>query len=1692
MNGRSKAMLLAAMAAAFGARAEWVWMEADAPTRASFKFSSVGWGNQKVLSQEKWLFLSADADKVKDAIGEAGTLDYAFETKSAGTFEVWNRIGYEHIRTTIEWRVDDGAWRANTKDDLTTDLMALQDWCEVAWARLGEVELQGGAHTLSIRIPAPFKDQERKQPDRVIYGSDALVVATKGEFVPNGPYRPDEEFQTAEDREALSRVFALPAPAGDARAELSLAGRWGYARWNEELDVPITDDVRTKPIEKLPDLTKLWWSSVAVPGARNDSRPDQNFAHRYLCRTKFSVPEAWRGGSLYLDIERINLISSVFVNGRHVASSDAAGVAFRCDITRFVKPGEDNELIVAIKDQYYALKPDGVDDGKGGRKSGDLRTMFNLPNGFLSGVQGVSWKLEYPTATCNWSGIFNEAKLVATAGRAYADDVYCIPSVDEKKLTVAVELKGAEGARAHVSAKVQDGPAFAAQDVTLGAEGATIELVADWARPRLWSPEDPHLYELELTVEADGRRDVTRTPFGFRQWKVVGNKLCLNNVPWQMRATCDFLGCGAGEAEKAFDFWRRHGQSQFRVMFQSDWGGVSREHLFDLMDRNGMSVRAEPGHFDGEGAAYGLLDETGRTFKPRLLENWLKQVAVGMKRYRNHPCVYAWVLENEIVFINTRNFGWLDKIEPGIKECAKLVARLDRQGRPMMPEGGRALMDQSLPVNGCHYEMVDLRRYPDAAYSTDCWAKTTSWQPWPMAMDKPIFLNEEFFSPGNPVSYYAEVGGESCFLGRSACNPATSLIARMMSEGFRWQELSGWHFWMGLGNADERFFTAWQPTCALVREWNAVLPAGEKVRRTVMVRNDNTFDGSPITLRWSFGRQRGEELVEVAPGCGKIVTIELDAPKVSGRDVVPFSLACLRGGKTVFEDEKRYTVMSAAPDRDGVPRKKRVVLWGSAESSVARRLAALGAKPTCVTSFEELAAAGAYDLLLVQNGILTPQDSTDPRWAELPAAGRRVVVLEQDHPLHYQATQADIEPTDHCGSIAFPQNSRHPVFAGLETDDFRFWDATHLVYHDAFEKPTRGADSLVQCGPELRDCAMAQSTPGDGLLLATQLLVGGKLETCPVAARLFDNLVKFALSYQPLRREVAVMLADGPKARAIAEGGLNFKRAASAEEALAAAPGGVVIFDGTAANLESFRALGAKLEEFFAAGGWLMPWNVGGDDLAAFNALAGTDFILRDFRREKVEIPVPRDPLLSGLSQRDVTIFSGERIFGWVSDCFIADDVFSAVVDLDDVAPFARGFGIPGANGKRESQSVVNGFLSGEAWRYIVYQEMKDDPNGLPSFSWELAREQDVKRFSVVANGHYKGFSEVELEFETADGAKTTKGPFAFPKFANEGSPRMDFDIEPAQRAKRVTLKVRAFGNGNNQQRAVTGIDNIWIEVARSKEWRERVVPLLNVGGLVLLPRGRGGMILNQVLLKENEEVPENGPKKRNIVMTILRNLGGVFAAAKELRPGDRLAYRPLSFEGVANLYLDSARGFPSKENDLALVPCGEQKFAGVLYGVRDFRTSPLEAAATLAGTPGAKAPNELKIAAGAKADALFFLQAFHPMEAWRDARGKEPVLFVYDIVYEDGTKASFEQRYGVQVGPWITDRPPAGISGATLAWTVPAKEQGKHVQLFSAQWNNPSPEKEIREIVLRYGQHGSRFGTPVLLGVTAAKERGE
>lgn len=1645
-----------------------IWLEGEQPSSATFEYQTGGWGNTDCLSQGSWLHFSipeAEAEKRIPAGG--GILRYEFSVTEPGEYEVWNRAGFEFIRTPFEWRIDDGRWATITpRDNLSTDLMEIARWCEVAWVPLGKATLQPGNHALEIRFTVRQDGQGKVQ--RLIYTSDALVLS-RGEFRPNGKHQPGAAWRTERDRVAATRVFQLPAAPLGSRSEIELHGDWQYARLDEPGRV---GDTRTQPVTALPGEGALHWSAIAVPGDRNALRPDQVFCHRYLLRTRIHVPAALQGRRLLLDCAEANLMISVLVNGRYVGFSDAVASGFTFDLSDAVQYGADNELAVVVKDAYYAIEPN--------EEKPDSHHWFNIPLEMMSDNQGVTMRMDYPTRNTVGNGLLDRVRLIA-AGPAVIEDVYLRPSVTEGRITVETT----------VSNPAQAGEFEVVHEI-VGANktlaGGTLKLAAArrgtaagstaWPDAKLWWPDQPHVYTARTLLKQNGQViDRTETRFGFRTWSIEGTRFVLNGIPWQFRA--DLVGNDGGNPLGTVARWRETGQNMFRLRFQRDWGGMTRRELLEFFDTNGVPVRCNAGTFDGQHASYGMVLREGdkKLARISLFDNWRKQVEVTVKRDRNHPCVFVWELDNEIIYINTRNFGNLDVVEPEFKKTAALVASLDRQGRGQMVAGGRALMDGSLPLNGCHYEASADRDYPDMAYGLGDWAAASDKQPWPMAKDKPIFLSEEAYLHGRKPQDFAGVGGERCFAGRSETKQAGGLLLRMYSEGYRWQELGGFHYWCS--GYDPDLYTAWQPVCALVREWTRTLASGKPVARTVMVRNDTRFD-DPITLRWTFnvGGKRlsgGEEQLAIAPGHGKTLTLNLAVPAVADRTEATLELACLRKGQTVWSERKALTVLNADTARRGSA-SAGVVVWENGHR-IAARLQKTGVPFRTAGSLEALPAD--CKVLIVGPDVVTSRLSTDPRWLALVDSGKRVVVLEQKQPLHYQAIPADLEPTEFAGRMAFMQEPTHPVFAGLEPDDFLFWPDGHVVYRHIYRKATRGARSLLHADEQLGYCALAECTVGEGLLLLCQAVVGEKLDSSPVAARLFDGLVDRALTYQRVRNATVVCLpAADPRLTMLTDSGLDFTVQSDPVAALREGRAGVVVADATPAHLAALAGAADTVSAFAARGGMLMLWGLTPEGLKDFNRLVGVHHLLRPFTKEKVQIAVPRPALAAGISQSDVALSSGKRIAGWQSIEWAAEDTFTHVVDLEDIVPFLKGPGIePDGNGG----SIANGFTDVEFWRYICYFTVDEDGQG-PVLAYELPRAEDFVGLSIVPNSHYKKVRQFVL---TPNGNAAAAVPLNLEPYTRDDNPRQDFELD----LKGVKTFTLAFTKWDEHERPPIGIDNLWIKVRRPADFRENVQPLVDNGGLVFYPQRR--ILLNQLRVPERETVPVNRDKKQTVVATLLRNLNAVFAGGEALLPGAAMKTEPVSLEGKCNLYLTAGKGWPLGKLDLSHAPLGEQRLAGVRYAIRDFKTSPLESALTLQGLPGAKAPREITgIAVGRRADALFFLHTWNRRSEWRPRRATDepPVVFQYVVHYEDGTTNTADVRYGLGVEHYVQPQP-KGLKEAALAWAAPFETGGTdEATLYAMPWNNPQPGKTIATIEVRYEPKiGSRYGTPIVLGISTA-----
>jgi hypothetical protein len=1661
-------LLRACPAARAADNAEFVWLEGEAPTAINVKPNIAGWGHKEFLSGEQWLQIAIDADKVdKEAPAGGILLAYDFNIKAAGNYEVWNRIGYEFVRSPFEWRIDGSPWGRIEPEQLTTDLMELANWNEVAWIKMGAMPLSPGAHKLEIRLPKT-KDDKGKTA-RVLYASDAICIHA-GPFTPNSKFKPNEDDHDAQDVEAAQKVFRLPEPQGAARASVPLNGLWEVCRNDEQMPGETAAPIKDFPAQP-------HWKAIAVPGDKMQ-RPELVMAHRLWYRTRVEVPQAAAGRSFYLVFPQNNLNTTVYVNGVYCGFNKNPYARFAIDVTKGVKPGV-NEVWVGIKDAYYGYSANPNNPMK-------LRKIFNLPldwphNGFQD--------LAYPIWGAFQSGILVTPEFV-TAGPVYANDVFCKPSVANKSLTVDVSLSnsGSGNASGEVLCEAVDAKtgtvekALAVKSFTLAAgEEQVVQVSGAWDNPKLWWPDAPHMYTLRTTVKMGGKPvDLQETPFGFREWTIDGANFKLNGVVFH-----GYHDGVLGDTKEAWLAFYRKNHEQMMRFWGTSYLGMSPDAALDWFDQSGVVVRRQ-GMLDGEAIGYNAIENDpdlkklyNSEIKMDLMANWRDQMVAQVMGERNHPSIMLWSIENEWLYINCINLygGLMDQFEAAVLKTSQAVRAADPT-RATMSDGGGANKDQSMPVHGNHYTFADrgYGQYPALAYEINPTGGGRG--RWVWDQKRPRFVGEDYFANGiNPFDF-AYFGGEETFQGKAQSHHAASVIARMLTEGYRWAGYGAWDLYMSEADADGDYHNSYAPRAVFCRQWDWTFKSGQKVRRTFGIFND-THDAAPLTFAWTLtvgGKKVGGGTSDhpVAPGQNEKFDATIAMPTVTERQEGQLTLLLTAGGKPLFKDTKAVSVLNTAPqhlDNEGLAKlTAQSVLVDDPSGAVGAFLKGNGIAYTALTSLKTLPTAGK--VLIIGKDALDVAESTSSRLAAYASAGRSVIVLEQKNPLRYQAIPAEMEPATNEGRTAYGEDMDHPVMRGLKQKDFFTWGADEVVYRNAYLKPTRGGKSLVQCDNRLQNTALVEVPVGNGLLLLSQLTLGEKLNTNAVAQQLLLNLIDYGARYKLTFRPVAAVAQDSPQlARTLDSISLTYNKASDPLQAISTPGSRIALVAATPANLKILAANTAKVNQFTQSGGWIVFNGLTPEALSDYNKLVGYNHMIRPFTRERVTFPATKNPLTAGLTTGDIVMHSGERIFNFTSDEYVASDIFSYVVDYDEVATF----------GKFSSDflhNIVNGFVGADGWPLIV-----DVPVTQNSIPFTLPRPEEITEFTWIGNAFYDLATKVELIFDPKAGGSGDTVSFA----VEPNNQPQTFTLTPPHRGQDITLRIAEWKKVSQQD--IVGCDNIYLKARRPTDFYKRVKPLLNIGAMMEYPQGKGGIVLCNLLFKESEAVPENAGKKRTIFATLLRNLKAPFSGGKSIIAGANLKYTPLDISKQATQYRDERGWYGDKAFTFKDLPVGRQTFAGVTYQIYDFPTSPVPTVLMLAG-PGV--PNKLPdavtgIPVNQKADALFFLQSARidqrrNNDEIRDKKQYE--LARYVIHYADGQTANVPVYSEIDVDDYRQQMPTA-IPGAQIAWTRPYPGTEFKAVAYAKQWNNPRPNVAIASIDLVYGN--DRRGVPALLAITAA-----
>ncbi|MFF6996882.1 PA14 domain-containing protein [Streptomyces sp. NPDC008313] len=275
----------------------------------------------------------------------------------------------------------------------------------------------------------------------------------------------------------------------------NLNGQWQFAAAGESEKPPVGKKLDEKIL--VPYAVESQLSGV------------ERHEDRMWYRRTFTVPAGWRvghGQRLQLNFGAVDWQSEVYVNGTKVAEHKGGYDKFSADVTDALKPGRTQELIVGVYDPTDASSGENPPLGK---QRLDPSGIWYTPS---SGIWQTVW--------------------MEPVARDHVDSLKLTPDVDDSRVTI--EPRGVrDGVR--VTATAYDGKRRVG--TVSGRTGAPLTL--DIAKPHLWSPDDPFLYKLKVTVG----HDRVGSYFGMRSVsveKVNGTpRTLLNGKPIFMMATLD-------------------------------------------------------------------------------------------------------------------------------------------------------------------------------------------------------------------------------------------------------------------------------------------------------------------------------------------------------------------------------------------------------------------------------------------------------------------------------------------------------------------------------------------------------------------------------------------------------------------------------------------------------------------------------------------------------------------------------------------------------------------------------------------------------------------------------------------------------------------------------------------------------------------------------------------------------------------------------------------------------------------------------------------------------------------------------------------------------------------------------------------------------------------------------------------------
>lgn len=267
----------------------------------------------------------------------------------------------------------------------------------------------------------------------------------------------------------------------------NLNGMWDYA---------LMPDESAQPENFQGKILVPFAVESALSGVGKSVMPDQKIWYRKT----FEVPQNWKGQTIMLHFQAVDWETSVWINGKLAGTHKGGSTAFSFDITKMLKKGEQ-EMIVSVWD------PTDAGTQARGKQVLEPRGIWYTP---VSGIWQTVW--------------------LEPVNPVSIKSLYPVADIDKGQVALHTELSGSKG-KETIHVKVLD----KGQAVLEKEFAVTEEIVLDIPSPRLWTPETPCLYDLEVSLLKNNKVvDQVDSYFAMRKISMVEDaqgfqRLQLNN-----------------------------------------------------------------------------------------------------------------------------------------------------------------------------------------------------------------------------------------------------------------------------------------------------------------------------------------------------------------------------------------------------------------------------------------------------------------------------------------------------------------------------------------------------------------------------------------------------------------------------------------------------------------------------------------------------------------------------------------------------------------------------------------------------------------------------------------------------------------------------------------------------------------------------------------------------------------------------------------------------------------------------------------------------------------------------------------------------------------------------------------------------------------------------------------------------------